>query len=59
MVVKNPDGQEAKIAGGFTVVANGCGTGSAPATLGLGLLMGFLTIAGLGPLKKRLRRSGM
>jgi polysaccharide biosynthesis protein PslG len=58
VAVKNPDGQEAKIAGGFTVTAFRCGTGSGPAAMGLGLLMGFLSIAGLGTIRKRLRISG-
>jgi photosystem II stability/assembly factor-like uncharacterized protein len=57
VVVKNPDGQEAKLAGGFTVTSQ-CGSGSGAGVLALGLTLGLLSLAGCGSFRKRRRVKG-
>lgn len=52
VVVKNPDGQEARLAGGFTVTS-ACGAGSGTTMLMLGLTLGLLSLAGCGSFRKR------
>ena len=54
VVVKNPDGQEARLTGGFTVSA-GCGQGTGASISVLAATLGILSLAGLG---FRRRRSG-
>jgi photosystem II stability/assembly factor-like uncharacterized protein len=51
VVITNPDGQEARLTGGFTVTS-ACGAGSGTALLMLGLTLGLLSLAG----SLRLRR---
>jgi hypothetical protein len=53
--VKNLDGQEGKWAGQFSVT-NLCGTGAAISVVGFGLVMGLLSIAGVGGSVVRCRR---
>ncbi len=53
VVVKNPDGQEARLAGGFTVTSQ-CGSGSGVGVLVLGLTLGLLSL-GCESLRKRRR----
>ncbi len=55
VVVRNPDGQEAILAGGFTVDPI-CGSGSGTALLMLGLTLGLLSLAGSTRLRRRRRR---
>jgi photosystem II stability/assembly factor-like uncharacterized protein len=55
VVVRNPDGGEALLPGGFTVTSP-CGTGGASALLLLGLALGLLSVAGSARLRKRRRR---
>ena len=52
LVVRNPNGQEGRLPGAFTVSAQ-CGTGAAPAMLAGGLVLGLLTVAGLSPFRRR------
>ncbi|MEW6554833.1 MAG: hypothetical protein AB1384_11170 [Actinomycetota bacterium] len=54
VVVTNPDGQEARLASGFTVTSP-CGAGSGTALLMLGLTLGLLSLA--GPVRLRRRRN--
>lgn len=55
VVVRNPDAQEARLTQGFSVT-NVCG-GGAGASLGLFCaVMGLLSLAGVTPVRKRLRR---
>jgi hypothetical protein len=56
VVVRNPDGQETKKAGGFTVNAPPCGEGSGAAVMVFGLMMGLLSIAGSGSLRRRRKK---
>jgi photosystem II stability/assembly factor-like uncharacterized protein len=51
VVVTNPDGQEARLAGGFTVTS-ACGAGSGTALLMLGLTLGLLSLAGSARLRR-------
>jgi photosystem II stability/assembly factor-like uncharacterized protein len=53
VVVTNPDGQEARLPGAFTVNSL-CGSGSGTALLMVGLTLGLLTVAGTA--RKRRRR---
>jgi hypothetical protein len=48
VVVSNPDGQVARLPGGFTVnlASSGCGSGAASGVLMLGLAMGLMAAAG-------------
>ncbi|MBC7253339.1 MAG: IPT/TIG domain-containing protein [Actinobacteria bacterium] len=55
VVVTNPDGSEARLAGGFTV-SSPCGTGSGTALLSLGLAMGLLSLAGSRHARKKRTR---
>jgi IPT/TIG domain len=56
VVVRNPNGAEAMLANGFTVnAANPCGGGAAASVALAGLLFGLLSLAGSGPLRRRLR----
>ncbi len=52
VVVVNPDGQEARLTGGFTVTS-ACGAGSGTTMLMLGLTLGLLSLAGCGSFRKR------
>ncbi len=52
VVVTNPDGQEGRLAGGFTVDPP-CGAGSGTALLIFGLAMGLLSLAGSEKLRRR------
>ena len=52
VVVVNPDGQEARLEGGFTV-ASQCGQGAGASLMIFGLMMGLLSLAGTGILRKR------
>jgi photosystem II stability/assembly factor-like uncharacterized protein len=54
VVVVNPDGQEARLPGAFTVTS-ACGTGSGAALLMLGLTLGLLSLAGTANRKRRHR----
>jgi len=56
VVVTNPDGQEALLAGAFTVNSF-CGAGSRGALLMLGLTLGLLSLAGSARLRRRRKRS--
>lgn len=56
VVVRNADGCQGRLSGGFTVSAAQCGAGGAPAVLVLGLAMGLVTMAGLGPARRKPRR---
>jgi hypothetical protein len=56
VTVTNPDNGQATIANGFTV-ANACGTGSATAMVGFGLMMGLLSLSGTGFLRRKLRKN--
>ncbi len=56
IVVRNPNGQEGRLTGGFTVSMSQCGAGAAPAMMAAGLVMGLLTVAGFVPLRKKLGR---
>ncbi len=52
VVVKNPDGQEATLTNGFSVT-NICGQGAGIVVVGFGLMMGLLSVVGIGPLNRR------
>jgi hypothetical protein len=54
VVVRNPDGSEARLAGAFTVNAP-CGQGAPAMLLALGVMMGLLSLAGAGGLRLRRR----
>lgn len=56
VAVRNADGCQGRLSGGFTVSAAQCGAGGAPAVLVLGLAMGLVTMAGLGPARRKPRR---
>jgi hypothetical protein len=56
VVVTNPDGQEARLAGGFTVTSP-CGAGRSTALLMLGLTLGLLSLTGSARLRRR-RKTG-
>ncbi len=56
VVVRNADGCQGTLPGGFTVSAAQCGAGGAPAVLVLGLAMGLVTMAGLCPARRKPRR---
>jgi Tol biopolymer transport system component len=57
VVVINPDGQTAKLTGGFTVNAvSPCGAGAISASFTFGIVMGLLSLAGSGGLLRRSRR---
>jgi len=55
VVVKNPDGAEARLSGGFTVTSN-CGQGGGTALLMLGLTLGLLSTAGVLERRRKRRR---
>ena len=59
VIVRNPDGQEAVRASGFTVVnaANPCGGGAAISVALAGLMFGLMSLAGSGSLRKRLGKT--
>ena len=52
VVVHNPDGSEGRLAGGFTVNAP-CGQGVPAMLLALGIMMGLLSLAGAGGLRRK------
>ena len=52
VVVRNPDGGEARLPGAFTVTA-ACGQGASAALLVFGVTMGLLSLAGAGGLRRR------
>jgi photosystem II stability/assembly factor-like uncharacterized protein len=52
VVVRNPDGQEARLVGGFTVTSI-CGQGAITGMLMLGLTLGLLSLAGSTRMRKR------
>jgi photosystem II stability/assembly factor-like uncharacterized protein len=52
VVVVNPDGQEARLEGGFTVMSQ-CGQGAGASLMVFGLMMGLLSLAGTGIFRKR------
>ena len=52
IVVTNPDGQEGRLTGGFSVDPP-CGQGSGAGLLLLGLALGLLSLAGSGGLRRR------
>lgn len=54
LVVENPDGQEARLPGAFTVTS-ACGAGSGTALLVLGLTLGLLSLAGSAGIGRRRR----
>jgi hypothetical protein len=55
-VVKNPDGTEGRLAGGFTVTPfNPCGAGGGMSGLMLGVALGLLSLAGSTRLHKKWR----
>lgn len=56
VVVRNPDGGEGRLAGGFTVNA-ACGQGASATLLVFAAAMGLLSFAGAGGLRRRRRRS--
>lgn len=58
VVVRNPDGKEGRLRGGFTVTVPPivCGQGAGAAMLPFGLVMGLLSLAGSGGLLRRRRR---
>jgi hypothetical protein len=53
--VKNPDNQEAKLTQGFRVT-NICGGGAAVSLSVFGVMMGLLSIAGAGGIRRRLKK---
>jgi photosystem II stability/assembly factor-like uncharacterized protein len=56
VVVTNPNGQMGRLPGGFTVTAAACGSGAAVAMSLFGVMMGLMSLAGAGGLRRRLRR---
>jgi hypothetical protein len=54
VVVTNPDGQEGRLTGGFTVT-NICGGGAAISLSIFGIMMGLMSIAGSAGLRRRFR----
>jgi hypothetical protein len=58
VIVRNPKGQEAKLAGGFTVTAwNPCGGGAAASVALCSLMFGLLSLAGSKTMRRYLRKS--
>ena len=59
VIVRNPNGQEASLGNGFTVVnaANPCGGGAAISVALAGLMFGLLSLAGSGSLRRRLGKT--
>ncbi len=55
VVVRNPDGQEARLVGGFTVTSI-CGQGASASMLALGLTLGLLSLAGSAGLRRKRKR---
>jgi hypothetical protein len=55
VVVRNPDGQVARLEDGFTVTS-ACGQGTGSAVMMLGLTLGLLSLAGSTRLLKRKKR---
>jgi len=55
VVVTNPDGQEARLPGAFTVNSM-CGQGSGTALLALGLTLGLLSLAGTAGVRRRRKK---
>jgi len=55
VVVRNPDGREARLKGGFKVIPV-CGAGGGTAVIVLGIMLGFISVASSVGLRKRLRR---
>jgi hypothetical protein len=55
VVVNNPGGEEAVLSGGFTV-SGACGQGAGASMLALGLMMGLLSLAGVGKRRRKQRR---
>ena len=55
VVVTNPDGQEARLQGAFTVTSP-CGAGSSTALLMLGLTLGLLSLAGSVRMRSRRKK---
>ncbi len=55
VVVKNPNGNEGRLAGGFSVT-NMCGQGAGATLVAFGVTMGLLSLAGTGGLRRRRRR---
>jgi hypothetical protein len=58
VVVTNPDGQESRLAGGFTVTFP-CGAGSGTALLMLGLTLGLISLAGSARLRRTRKRGNL
>jgi photosystem II stability/assembly factor-like uncharacterized protein len=56
VVVTNTNGQVGRLPGGFTVTAAECGTGSGAMVLLLGVMMGLMSLAGAGSLRRRKRK---
>jgi len=56
LIVKNPNGQEAKLAGGFSIT-DACGQGAGANITVFAGIMGLLSMAGLG-FRKRGRGTG-
>jgi len=54
VVVVNPDNTQGRLTGGFTVTS--CGQGAAASALSFGIMMGLLSLAGFGGLRRRSRR---
>jgi hypothetical protein len=59
VVVRNPDGSEGRLAGGFSVTAAvppiACGQGAGMTLLVVGLMVGLLSLAHNGRLARKLR----
>jgi hypothetical protein len=55
VVVRNPDGKEGRLSGGFSVTSL-CGAGGGATVLALGVTMGLLSLAGTGGMRRRRRR---
>lgn len=57
VVVTDPDGTEARLAGGFTIkAASTCGAGAGSAAVLFGITLGLLSFAGSGKLLRRRKR---
>jgi hypothetical protein len=54
VVVTNPDGQEGRLPGAFTITS-ACGAGSGTGMMMLGVSLGLLSLAGSLKLRKRKR----
>ena len=54
VVVVNPDGQEARLEDGFSVIP-ACGAGGGAAVIVLGIMLGFISAASSFSLRKRIR----